>query len=135
MPDKETVRRELIPIISQLEKERNSLPKLTLNRNRSEIGRIKLSRKIALREAETVLTVCMATNENGKPMYGNESVRKAEVETRLAKDDEFCKWLRKDDSARNRIVRLRANESVNSATIKRLESMERIYLADYERED
>lgn len=132
MPDKQTIRNELVTIIAQLLQNRKSMADLTKKRVLSDLRRMVKERNLVEQESKVALEVCNERNEDGKLVYSNEAARKAEITARLAKDDGFAEGVRSIDAKRRYVARARANESVLSATIKNLESMERLGFVDLE---
>lgn len=132
MSDKRTIRDELITIITVLMTHRKNLSESTRKRILSDLRRMVKERGLVEHEAKISLEVCNERNEDGKLVYSNEASRKAEITARLAKDDGFAQGIRSIDAKRRYVARARASESVLSATIKNLESMERLYFVDLE---
>lgn len=134
MPDKQVIRSELLVIIDNLLDRREGLSDQIYLRVLADIRRMSLERRMLEREAEVALEVCNERDENGKLVYPNEATRKAQITDRLAKDDEFNKWIKGDEARKRYIARSRNAEGLLSAEIKKLEAMERLYFIDLEKE-
>lgn len=53
-------------------------------------------------EAETLFEINTATNASGKPLFGNEAVRNAELKRRLARNPEYISLRNRLQEAENR---------------------------------
>ncbi|GAI40204.1 unnamed protein product [marine sediment metagenome] len=133
--DKTRIEKELLLTVELLMKRRTALANLTYKRTRKEVRRTWLDIRLAQLEAPIIKEVCEAVNENGKPMFPNESLRKAEIETRLAKDPEIGPLTRKAGLYQKlSISDLRYDEAIISLEVKHYEAIERILFHALEKE-
>lgn len=132
MADRDTIRKELKTITEDLRIKREMLAHMTHGRVALDLKRMKVDRELLNREAEVILAVCNAVNQDGKPLYGNETIRKAEVTARLAADTSATKGVSTSDRFRRRISKMKMEEALIEALIANHETMERIYLLELE---
>lgn len=132
MPDRTETRKMLKEIIGNLIEKRELLAYTTNNRIKQDLKRIQVERLLVDRDAEIGLRVCEARDDNGKLLYPNESMSKAEITALLASDQTFQKGLKAMDTRKRRINNLCLEEALLSAHIKRLETLEKLYLIDME---
>lgn len=132
MPDKKTLKKDLIDSIKLLLSNRWTLADFTKERVLTDLRRINKERELINLEAEVALDVCNERDEAGKPVYPNEATRKAEITNRLAKNKTFTKGIEFVSSKRKHVARSKAKEGLMSALVKTLESVERLYFVDLE---
>lgn len=132
MPDRTETKKMLKEIIGNLIEKRELLAYTTNNRIKQDLKRVQVERNLVNREAEVSLRVCEAKDDNGKLMYPNESMRKAEITALLASDQTFEKGLKTMDARKRRINNLRLEEALLGAQIKQQETLEKLYLIDME---
>jgi len=125
--DKTKVKEELLLVIEQLQIKRIALTNLTNKRVRKEVRRSWMDVRLVQLEAPIIKEVCEAVNENGKPLFSNEVLRKAEIETRLAKHDEIGSLTRKAGLYQKlTLADLRYDEAMIALEVKKLEAIERL---------
>jgi hypothetical protein len=134
MADTSITRRAVSDFILELETARTKLAKQTLKRQRLELKKIQLDRQSVVYEANTMYNIATETDENGKAKYSNETMRKSRIEIVLSESKDYQKMLNTADTMKKRIYRFRCEEEITYATIKKLESLERLYFYDLESE-
>jgi len=125
--DKTKVKKELLLVIEQLTVKRTALADLTNKRVRKEVRRHWMDIRLAQLEAPITIEVCSSVNENGKPMYGNEALRQAAIQTCLAKNPEISTLTRRAGLYQKLgLSDLRYDEAMITLEVKKLEAIERL---------
>lgn len=134
MADKEMTRKAMSDFIVALEKARTELATQTLKRQRIELKKIQLDREIVTFEANVMYNIATSTDEDGKPTFSNETLRKAQASLDLSAAKDYQDMLAKSDRIRKQIYRYKCEEEITYTEIKKLESLERLYFYDLESE-
>jgi hypothetical protein len=132
MADRDVLREGITSFIAELERLRNELAGQILKRLRTELKRTMVDRAITTIETNRTLEIVTAKDTNDKPMYPNETHRKAQLQAVLDADNDYQKMLRLRDRLTKAIYRLRCEEYVTDAQVKKFESLERLYFIDLE---
>jgi hypothetical protein len=132
MPDRTEMRKAVTSFIVELEKLRDESAGLTLKRLRTELKRVMVDRLIATIEANRTIEVVTAKDANDKPMFSNETHRKAQIQCVLDGYDDYQKTLTIRDRLTKMIYRLRCEEEITDTQVKKFESLERLYFIDLE---
>lgn len=125
----------IVQYIAELENRRFALAKLIFKKHDREMKKVTIDRLIAIQEANVTFSVATATNEDGKPKYTNETLRKSTIDTMLYSSKDYMDNLKKSDKLKRFVCRASAEIMVEDAMIKKFESLERLNFAEMEAKD
>jgi len=132
MDENLTTRQKLMFFVVELEKLRDEFTTQILVRQRLELRRLEYQRQQANIEANITLNISMAVDNQGKPIYTNESIRKANILLKVKGNTEHLTLRKQCSHLDKRILRLRAEEDITNTQIKKCESLQRVYFIDLE---
>jgi hypothetical protein len=121
-------------ILPELERNRVEAADLQAKGIRNGVAKMQNDFMMLRIEADVQIKCCQAIDEHGKPLYGNETLRKAIINQNLSENEEYMKRFRRSLSLKRREARLKNLYYVTDAKVRTFDRMVEILLADTVRE-
>jgi len=122
----------LIMLIETLYLLRSELATASFRRIKKATKKADLLRNMNLFEAGYMMSICNERDEAGKPLYPNETLRKSELEIRLARDKDFMDALNQSKKLEKSIAKSQCDEDISAASIKMMSSLEHLMFLEME---